>query len=208
MTGILSLFTPLLLHMVILDVCAGCFQKYLDATACTALASVIVIPIAGYWYWKDQKKQENQSLRTGWLPGIGHKILYGAGCLIAGGVLNLLLSQTMELLHITQKFSNQVQEALLASELLIKVIGLGIFVPAAEELIFRGLIYNRMKQLFPVKLACFFSALLFAVYHGNPIQMIFAFPMALALCVIYEYGGCLIFPILFHAGSNLLAVFW
>lgn len=120
--------------------------------------------------------------------------------------MNLLLSVLMNLLQVTQQFSNQTQEMLLSAKFSVQVIGLVILVPVAEELIFRGLIYQRMKRFFPVQLAVFFSALLFAVYHGNPIQIIFAFPMALALAGVYEYGNNLIYPILFHAGSNLAAV--
>lgn len=219
MNGIVSLITPLLLHMVISDLCRGLAGQRLNSASCTSAASLIVIPIALWMYLRDRKSGEAESLTNKTAQdcrtsaeqckktGSGRKtLLFGIFCLILGGALNLAISGIMNLLHITQSFSNETQEALLAAQILIQLIGLGILVPLAEELVFRGLIYTRMKRFFPVKLSIFFSALLFAVYHGNPIQIIFAFPMALALAIVYERGGSLIFPILFHAGSNLTAV--
>ncbi|MCD7882190.1 MAG: CPBP family intramembrane metalloprotease, partial [Lachnospiraceae bacterium] len=85
-------------------------------------------------------------------------------------------------------------------------LGPGLFVPIAEELIFRGLVYARMRIRLQVGSAAFFSALLFALYHGNPIQAIYAFPMAIVLALLYEHGGKLIYPILFHMGANLAAI--
>lgn len=232
MNGIVSLITPLLLHMVISDVCRVFSGQALDSASCTLVASLIVIPIALWMYLRDRKSGETESMTKKTVQdsrksaeqgkksssarknvvqskksGSGRKtLLFGIFCFVLGGVLNLTVSGIMNLLHITQSFSNQTQEQLLAAQLLIQFIGLGVLVPLAEELVFRGLIYTRMKRFFPVKLSIFFSALLFAVYHGNPIQIIFAFPMALALAIVYEQGGSLVFPILFHAGSNLTAI--
>lgn len=219
MNGIVSLITPLLLHMVISDICRGFFGQALDSTSCTSAASLIVIPIAFWMYLRDRKSGEAESLTNKTVQDSnktavqnkksysGRKtLLFGIFCFILGGALNLAISGVMNLLHITQSFSNETQEALLAAQILIQLLGLGMLVPLAEELVFRGLIYTRMKRFFPVKLSIFFSALLFAVYHGNPIQIIFAFPMALALAIVYERGGSLIFPILVHAGSNLTAI--
>lgn len=136
-----------------------------------------------------------------------HPAIFGLCCFIAGGILNILWSGILNALHISRYFSNATQEALLSGKMLVQVLGLGILIPIAEELIFRGLIYRRMRRFFSVKIAVFLSALLFAVYHGNLIQMIFAFPMALTLALIFEGGKLFLFPVLFHMGVNLTAVF-
>lgn len=145
---------------------------------------------------------------TGTLPTpTRRQILFGAACFVGGGALNIAWSSALNLLQIQEHFSNQVQEQLLATSLIMQIVGLGIAAPIAEELIFRGLTYRRMRQLFPVWMSAVLSALLFAVYHGNPIQMIFAFPLAIVLALIYERGKLFIFPVLFHMGSNLTAIF-
>lgn len=235
MNGIFSLVTPLLLHMLASNLAAAAFGSRFDATTCTAITSLIVIPIAGWMYCRDQKNgigqqkpgtgktelvswkimqkncAEGKAMRSEKAMKNGKKwnrtVFFGVFCFLAGGVLNLGLSGIMNALHITEAFSNGTQEELLAAQPAVQIIGLGFLVPAAEELVFRGLIYSRMKGFFPVKMSVLFSALLFAVYHGNPIQMIFAFPMAIALAAVFEHGKLFIFPVLFHMGANLTAIF-
>lgn len=204
MTGdYIAVITPLLLHMVLSDLTAFLFGGWLDSASCTALASLLVIPLGIGMYRRDIKSG-NVMKREG---DTGKPFLFGGFCFLMGGLLNLAWSQVLIWLRIGEHFSNQTQEALLAGQFLVQVTGLGVLVPVAEELIFRGLIYNRMKRIFPRWLAVVMSAALFAVYHGNPIQIIFAFPMALALIWTYEHGKLFVFPVLFHMGANLTAVF-
>ena len=202
MGGILSLVTPLLLHMFLSEGVTAILSSRFSQTASAAAASVVVIIPAWLMFRKDKKMGWTAQKNMSWRGGL----VYGIFCFAAGGILNLLWSNVMNLVGITQVFSNQTQEQLLAAEPGIQLIGLGILVPIAEELVFRGLIYNRMKRFFPVWMAVVFSALLFAVYHGNPIQMIFALPMAAALACAYEHGKWFGFPVLFHMGSNLTAI--
>ncbi len=89
----------------------------------------------------------------------------------------------------------------------MQLLGPGLLVPLTEELIFRGLLYGRMRTRLQMKQAVLLSALLFAFYHGNPVQILYAFPMALLLAILYERGESLIYPILFHMGANLTAIF-
>ncbi|MDO4323426.1 MAG: CPBP family intramembrane metalloprotease [Lachnospiraceae bacterium] len=217
MGEIFGLITPLLLHMMVSELAVALLGSYLDPAACTTIASLLVIPAAFMMYRKDCGRISSEAGRRqskrGFLQGEqtecskGRLLCFGVFCFIAGGVLNILWSGLLNAMHIPDYFSNQTQEALLAGEMLLQVIGLGILVPVAEELVFRGLIYKRMKRFFSVRISVLLSAALFAVYHGNPIQMIFAFPMAIALAAVFEHGKLFIFPVLFHMGANLTAVF-
>ena len=88
----------------------------------------------------------------------------------------------------------------------MQILGAGIFAPIAEEIIFRGLTYQRMKRMAGMGWAMILSSALFAVYHGNPIQMMYTFPLALLLCVVYEKCGSIKGPIVLHMAANLVAV--
>lgn len=200
---IFSLIVPIILHMLLSDAAVLLAGQSENATLCTTLAAVLTIPAAGWMFYRDGKKHRLESPKR----APGNRLIFGVFCFLAGGILNMVWSGILNLFQIGEVFSNSTQEALLAAETALQIAGLGILVPTAEELIFRGLIYNRMKQLLSIRMSIFFSALLFALYHGNPIQMIFAFPMALALTVVYEHGKLLLFPVLFHMGANLTAVF-
>lgn len=138
--------------------------------------------------------------------GAGGSLCFALLCLAGGGVLNICWSGLLNLLRIASFFSNETQNALFASSFFMQLIGPGLMVPIAEELIFRGLVYARMRTKLQTGEAVFFSALLFALYHGNALQMIYAFPMAIVLALIYESEEKLAYPILFHMGANLAAI--
>lgn len=118
----------------------------------------------------------------------------------------MLWSGFLSGMKIQQHFSNAAQEALFAGGMAVQILAMGVLVPVTEELIFRGLIYRRMRKLLPYGQAVILGALLFAVYHGNVIQMVFAFPMAVIMSVIYEKGGLFRYPVFFHMGCNLTAI--
>lgn len=197
MKGITGLITPLLLHMVISEAVGIFLGQVLDAAGCASAAALLVLPIA-MWMQRRQPKEAVYTRRY---------FAIAAGlCFAGGGILNLLWSGVMHLFHITETFSNTAQEQLLGSQVLIQIVGLGFLVPLTEEMIFRGLIYRRMRKWFPVGVSVCLSALLFAVYHGNPVQIIYAFPMAVILAVLLEKGKHMVYPVLFHMGANLIAV--
>lgn len=213
LSWIVSLFIPMLLHTILSEASVLLLGNSGNATLCTTAAAVLTIPIAAAMFFKDQNKRRSQnntdtkkSDTKAAESTVKNSVLFGAFCLAAGGVLNIIWSGVLNLLQIGSFFSNAAQEALLASELVLQIVGLGLIVPIAEELVFRALIYNRMKAMLSVRMSVFFSALLFAVYHGNPIQIIFAFPMALVMAALYEHGQNFAFPVLFHVGANLTAV--
>lgn len=78
----------------------------------------------------------------------------------------------------------------------------GIITPVTEELVHRGLIYNRARRYFNLPLAMIISPLIFGVAHGNLAQMIYAFVLGIAICAVYEKMGAFIYPVLFHASAN------
>ncbi len=224
MNWIFYVFTPVLVHLVISELTVILADNVLDSAARTALSAFLTLPFVLWMYWQDKKRntspvnmrymdtitpKESHRL-AGPLKGStrqGMKSLAAAGiCLAGGGLLNVLWSSILNLLQITSYFSNETQAALLTSRILMQLLGPGLLVPVTEELVFRGLFYARIRSRLQAVQAVFISALFFALYHGNPIQMIYAFPMALILAALYERSGRLTYPVLFHMGANLAAI--
>lgn len=58
-----------------------------------------------------------------------------------------------------------------------------ILAPIFEEFVFRGIILNRLKP-YGDKVSIFFSALLFAMFHGNLYQMFYAFAIGCAFAYV------------------------
>ena len=79
----------------------------------------------------------------------------------------------------------------------------GIISPLAEEVVFRGIIYNRMKKHMPVIVSIILSALLFGIYHGNTVQALYGFCMGILIAYTYEMFGGFVYAFLFHAAANV-----
>ena len=79
----------------------------------------------------------------------------------------------------------------------------GIISPVAEEIVFRGLIYNRMKRYFGRILSIIVCGILFGVYHGNLVQGIYGTILGIAITFAYEWYGSFTAPVLFHGLANL-----
>lgn len=78
----------------------------------------------------------------------------------------------------------------------------GIISPLAEEVVFRGIIYNRMKKHMPVVVSMILSSLLFGIYHGNAVQAFYGFCMGMLIAYAYEKFGNFFYAFLFHAAAN------
>ncbi|MCD8336470.1 MAG: CPBP family intramembrane metalloprotease [Lachnospiraceae bacterium] len=197
--------SPVLIHLVISEGVTFFAGDILDSAACTALSAFLVLPAVIWMYRQETDLRLAGNSKHETYKKEKHLGCY-AVCFLSGGLLNVIWSGVLFGLGISSAFSNQTQEALLGSQMAAQITGPGILVPISEELVFRGLVYERMKTRLSVRWAVFFSSLLFALYHGNPIQMIYAFPMALLLALLCERGGSLSEPILFHMGANLTAI--
>lgn len=81
----------------------------------------------------------------------------------------------------------------------------GILVPVAEELLFRGVLYNRMRKYLKPLPAITLSALCFGIYHQNLVQGSYAFFMGCLIGYLYENFGKFHVPVLVHAISNVSA---
>lgn len=78
----------------------------------------------------------------------------------------------------------------------------GIMAPLAEELLYRGIVYNRLRRSFNLPYALIFSSLVFGVMHGNIIQGIYGCLLGFLIAWIYERFGGFIYPYLMHASAN------
>lgn len=78
--------------------------------------------------------------------------------------------------------------------------------PVLEETVFRGLIINRMRR-YGDRTAVFFSAAVFALFHGNLYQMFYAFALGLLFAFIYARTGKLRYTIGLHVCVNFVGSF-
>ena len=98
------------------------------------------------------------------------------------------------------------QNVFMASPVLV-ILQTVILAPVSEELLFRGILYLRLKKYIPGFWGpALISSAIFGVYHMNLAQGIFAFLFALLICAVYDRIRNLWAVIVLHAGGNLISV--
>ena len=74
--------------------------------------------------------------------------------------------------------------------------------PITEEIVHRGVIYNRLRRYFNLPIAVVVSSLLFGISHGNLVQLIYGAVMGVLICLVYERYGAFIYPLVYHCVAN------
>lgn len=97
---------------------------------------------------------------------------------------------------------NKVDETMITFSL-SSIVSTAIFGPIIEELIFRNVIYSKLKETFSVISSIIITSLFFGIFHLNIIQAIYAFLFSLVTTYMYEKYNNLIVPICIHCFGNL-----
>ncbi len=117
--------------------------------------------------------------------------------------LNILIAH-LRIIAISDTYE-RVSSTQYSVSLLVGLVIYGILTPFTEELMFRGILYNRIRKYFPVPMAIMLSSLIFACYHGNLVQMLYAGIMGMVMAMLYEYYDRLLAaPVLFHCAANIM----
>lgn len=169
------------------------------------IAAFCSIPIFLYMMKRDRLREGTEMLRVNQKAPVSKYILIAGLCIpFALGLNNLMI-----MLNIAA-YSSAYQEAVevfYGARLIVQIVTLGILTPIAEELIFRGLIYNRMKLVMKSpKGAIIFSGLLFGFYHGNLVQTIYGCLCGFLLAYLYEKYGSIKAPVLGHICMNMVSL--
>lgn len=192
---------PILLYEVIgaaaflLFASAGVLESTLIGAACS-------IPLFLVLYGMDVKRRRGTGEASGftWKSAV-LLILCGVGTCIL--VNNLLTISRLELIF---PGVAQVNNALYAPSIWIQLLAMGFVIPIAEELIFRGLVFRRFRDIVSYRTAAWLSAALFGIFHGNLVQGIYALALGYMMAWVFEQFGTILAPVLFHMAANLCSV--
>ncbi len=84
----------------------------------------------------------------------------------------------------------------------IQIIATVLIAPILEEIVFRGLIYTRLRRCMPKLLAAILTSALFGVMHGTIVWFFYTFLLALLMTFIFEKTESLLGNMLLHAAFN------
>ena len=97
-------------------------------------------------------------------------------------------------------------QAFFAGTAVYELLGSCFLIPIAEELLFRGVVYQRLKLMLGVSPAIICSALIFGLVHVNLVQFLYAAVLGCLLAYLYEKTGFFYVPVLGHIAANTAAV--
>ena len=81
-----------------------------------------------------------------------------------------------------------------------------IAAPIVEEVIFRGVVLGSFRKVFPDWVSIIVSALIFGIYHMNPVAIVYASIMGIIAGIVYEKKQNLLFTIILHMANNLMGL--
>ncbi len=122
--------------------------------------------------------------------------------------ISFLLNNLISITNLMEIFPayEEVANTIYASSFLVQFMVTVVFAPLVEEVLFRGLIYKRIRYYANIPTGIILSSLLFGLYHGNMVQAIYATVIGLCLAYVYEKQKSLVWPILLHACINLVSI--
>ena len=88
--------------------------------------------------------------------------------------LNCAIS-LLRLAEIFPAYTEEVFEVLFSNSLPVGLIMYGFVIPGIEELLFRWILFDKLRGFIPVRTAGIVSAAVFGLYHRNTIQFIYSF---------------------------------
>lgn len=151
------------------------------------ITSIIFLPIL-YRVFKKYKKENNFKLKDIFIP-----IIFGITISL---IYNIMLFQFNNIFNFTDNFE------ISRIPIIVQIICSGICGPILEELLFRGVVYNKLKEFNKTKISMIITSVIFALFHTDIINAIYAFGVSFMLIYLYEKYKTLKAPILMHISLN------
>lgn len=180
-------------------------EMYLKSmTTIQGVSAVVTIPVMLILFYGDKKKKK----RLGIIPNKKAALWKYSAVILLALTMCLGLNNLINIgnLYAVDEAYAQTIEALYSASLPIQLVCLGILVPICEELVFRGLLFQRLRERGTYMQAALFSAFVFGLMHMNMVQMIYGFVMGMMLAYVYEKYGSVKAPITAHIAMNTLSV--
>jgi len=173
-------------------------ENFLLVTLICSLACILIFGLI----WKNDKKYLQKFINKG--SGIGVTFL----TILTFACLSLFITAVMGLTDIIKYFPSYdiVARALTMGSVTVQILSIGFVGPISEELLFRGLIHNRLSTWMPMWAAVLIGNAIFALIHFNLFQSIYAFLIGVALTGLYIRFRNLLIPIIAHIAFNMTSI--
>ena len=180
----------------------GTEAYYNNAILLTGL--ITMIPCL-YFYKKDRRARIAGGLVTGQKPNrlsigeCGLILVMGAGF---AQFANMFVNMIGSFLN-AEEYQETMSQLTDGKSMFFLIVCMGIIAPLAEEIVFRWLIYLRLRDYMRMGAAAVISGLIFGIYHGNLVQAVYASLLGIVFAYILDISGCLWSSVLLHMGANI-----
>ncbi|MFQ9515986.1 MAG: lysostaphin resistance A-like protein [Eubacterium sp.] len=192
-------------NLIATKVTEGLYSQIMLVTLCSALAT---LPFVIFFRYRDiqREKLNNRFKKYKRVFFLKYLLIvpFGILCMLSANYFVSILTTIMPD-FMTDSYQDTAQ-AIYGTEIGVQILTAGIVGPVVEEMIFRGLIFNRIKKMSNVMAAALISSILFGVYHGNWVQAPYAFIIGMVCVYVYEKYKSIAAPIILHMSANLLSV--
>lgn len=170
----------------------------------SALSALVWIVVYGIWYKRSYVKKRKVDIKKIFsLKSLIWITLLGLGLQFS---VTMILTFVMSLAPDFFKSYEEVMNTLGMGNSLLSFVYIVLIAPVAEELIFRGVIFEKSKKVLPFVYANILQALLFGLMHFNLVQSSYAFVLGLFLGFICYKKKSLLASIYLHFVINLAGV--
>ena len=142
-----------------------------------------------------------------WRTGAKNRRLFvnSIGVLLLGAGASVGFNFLFNLSGLIQNSSDfqAVSERQMSAGVVIGILLYGVFSPLAEEMIFRGVIFNRIKRYLPITISGVISSVIFGIYHGNVVQALYGFVAGCLFAWIYHSRGSFAETVALHGVMNV-----
>lgn len=180
-------------------------------TISTSIGTLIAVIIVVLWYFFGvYKKSVKNGTHVSVLPKL--KSGYSIGFIVTSTLSAYGLAVLVNMLadKLMPEIGNAFDVTMGAIVGGVDILGLilaVVFAPIGEEVLLRGIVFNRARKSYGLIGCMVLSGILFGVFHLNPIQGLYAIPIGMLFGYIaYKYES--VIPcIIAHAVNNLIASF-
>ena len=139
---------------------------------------VTVLFLAIYFLCRRKNMAEEVNLRKSKIPTVLVSIVIGVCCYFCTvGALSLLPESIIG-------DYGAAASGLMDQPLVLAILGNVIAAPILEEIIFRGLIFDRLRKGMPVAVAAIIASICFGLAHGQLVWVCYTFVIGLILCYL------------------------
>jgi len=167
---------------------------------CQLIATVWTIPVMWPHYRMDQNLRGIGKRSIDW-SAVAVTVLLLA-CLSIS--LNNILSMS-PLVEMSAGFK-EATEGFYSGPVWLEIVSSAIATPFLEELVFRGIVYGRIRASLSAGVSIVLSAVLFGIIHFNVVQFLYAFLLGLILSLLVEVYKEVYVAVIGHMAANLIAV--